>query len=219
MENFSIKALNTETWKDFERLVQKHNGVWGGCWCTAFHPKSPDPERSAEASKSYKEKLVKEDRAHAALVFDGDICVAWCQFGSPQELPNIYHRKEADFYWLATVGRHEKPHVRPLLAVWLEGALYFCAGAATRKAKNLAHNRYCTVTAVSDDAHLVVEGEASQVRDETTLQRVAERYAAKYEWPVTVRDNAFYADGAPTALRCLQSGAGHSLWLWPQRII
>jgi nitroimidazol reductase NimA-like FMN-containing flavoprotein (pyridoxamine 5'-phosphate oxidase superfamily) len=69
----------------------------------------------------------------------------------------------ADFYWLATVGRQEKPHVRPLLAVWLEGALYFCAGAATRKAKNLAHNRYCTVTAVSADAHLVVEGEALRV--------------------------------------------------------
>jgi hypothetical protein len=94
MKNFSIKALNTETWKDFERLVQKHNGVWGGCWCTAFHPKSPLQKQSQEATKSYKEKLVKEDKAHAALVFDGDICVAWCQFGSPQELPNIYHRKE-----------------------------------------------------------------------------------------------------------------------------
>jgi hypothetical protein len=28
---------------------------------------------------------------------------------------------------------------------------------------------------------------------------VAEAYAAKYEWPVTVRDGAFDADGAPTA--------------------
>jgi hypothetical protein len=41
-------------------------------------------------------KLVKEERAHAALVFDGDICVAWCQFGPPQELPNIYHKKEVE---------------------------------------------------------------------------------------------------------------------------
>jgi hypothetical protein len=96
MMNLSIKALNTETWKDFEKLVLKHNGVWGGCWCTAFHPKSPEQKRSFEATKSYKNKLVKEDRAHAALVFDGDICVAWCQFGSPQELPNIYHKKEVE---------------------------------------------------------------------------------------------------------------------------
>jgi GNAT superfamily N-acetyltransferase len=32
--------------------------------------------------------------AHAALVFDGDDAVAWCQYGSPDELPNIHHRKE-----------------------------------------------------------------------------------------------------------------------------
>ena len=32
--------------------------------------------------------------AHAALVFDGDAAVAWCQYGSPEELPNIHHRKE-----------------------------------------------------------------------------------------------------------------------------
>ena len=30
----------------------------------------------------------------AALVFDGDDAVAWCQYGSPEELPRIYHRKE-----------------------------------------------------------------------------------------------------------------------------
>jgi hypothetical protein len=50
----------------------------------------------AEGTNSYKRKLVEEDRAHAALVFDGDTCVAWCQFGPPQELPNIYHRKEVE---------------------------------------------------------------------------------------------------------------------------
>jgi hypothetical protein len=96
MNNLSIKPLNIETWNDFERLVQKHNGVWGGCWCTAFHPKSPLQKQSQELTKSYKKKLVEEDRAHAALVFDGDTCVAWCQFGPPHELPNIYHKKEVE---------------------------------------------------------------------------------------------------------------------------
>lgn len=28
------------------------------------------------------------------MVFDGDEAVAWCQFGTPAELPNIYHRKQ-----------------------------------------------------------------------------------------------------------------------------
>jgi GNAT superfamily N-acetyltransferase len=25
---------------------------------------------------------------------DGDVAVGWCQYGSPEELPRIYHRKE-----------------------------------------------------------------------------------------------------------------------------
>ncbi len=94
--NPSIRALNAETWGEFERLVEKHNGIWGGCWCTAFHPKSPDRGKSAELTKLYKKRLVTEDKAHAALIYDGDICVAWCQFGPPHELPNIYHKKEVE---------------------------------------------------------------------------------------------------------------------------
>jgi GNAT superfamily N-acetyltransferase len=43
-----------------------------------------------------KHRLVLEARAHAALVMDGDEAIAWCQYGSPAELPNIYHRKEYD---------------------------------------------------------------------------------------------------------------------------
>lgn len=96
MNSFSIRALNADTWKDFERLARKHNGVWGGCWCTAFHPKSPDRGKSAELTRSYKERLVHEGRSHAALAFDGATCVAWCQFGPPHELPNIYHKREVE---------------------------------------------------------------------------------------------------------------------------
>ena len=96
MKNFSIKQLNMETWKDFEQLVQKHNGIWGGCWCKYFHPRSPIKIESQEAARSYKMSLVKEDRSHAALVYDGDICVGWCQYGPPEELPNIMHKKEVE---------------------------------------------------------------------------------------------------------------------------
>jgi nitroimidazol reductase NimA-like FMN-containing flavoprotein (pyridoxamine 5'-phosphate oxidase superfamily) len=109
------------------------------------------------------------------------------------------HLEEADTYWLATVRPDGQPHVMPLLAVWLDGALYFCAGATTRKARNLARDSRCVLTAAGDKLHLVVEGTAAKVRDEARLWRVAAVYASKYEWPVTVRDGAFYADGAPTA--------------------
>jgi Pyridoxamine 5'-phosphate oxidase len=40
-------------------------------------------------------------------------------------------------YWLATVRPNGAPHVMPVLAVWVDGGLFFCAGEHTRKAKNL----------------------------------------------------------------------------------
>ncbi len=105
----------------------------------------------------------------------------------------------AETYWLATVRPDGRPHVMPVLAVWLEGAVYFCAGVTTRKARNLARDAHCVLTAASHRLHLVMEGTGAPVRDEATLQRVAAAYASKYDWPVTVRDGAFSADGAPTA--------------------
>src|SRR6516162_9237633 len=43
-------------------------------------------------------------------------------------------------WWLTTVRPNGKPHVMPLGVLWVDGACYFNAGAATRKAQNLAHN-------------------------------------------------------------------------------
>ena len=84
---FQIKELGKETWPDFERVVEKHNGVWGGCWCTAFHLKRSEEKEWAGKHRALKEKLVRADRSHAALVYDGADVVGWCQFGPPLELP------------------------------------------------------------------------------------------------------------------------------------
>lgn len=114
MGEYVIRPLGVDTWKAFAGLAERHNGVWGGCWCTWFHGQpdlriceGPDGRhhalshrkcagegRTVEDNRALKERLVNEGRAHAALVFDGDIAVAWCEYGSPEELPNIYHRKE-----------------------------------------------------------------------------------------------------------------------------
>ena len=93
MTDYTIEPLGPGTWDAFAELAERHNGVWGGCWCTWFH--TVQPRRfDADANRALKERLVRDGRAHAALVFDGDVAVAWCQFGSPEELPNIKHRKE-----------------------------------------------------------------------------------------------------------------------------
>lgn len=88
MSSFTVEPLSEVTWPDFAALVERHKGVWGGCWCLAFHAegKEPGPHRRAQ-----KEKRVREGAAHAALVFDGTRCIGWCQFGSPEELPRIKH--------------------------------------------------------------------------------------------------------------------------------
>ena len=92
---YTIRPLTTETWPAFAQLAEKHNGVWGGCFCTWFHPRRKDEGLDdVEPGRPYKELLVREGRAHAALVFDGDEAIGWCQYGSPAELPGIAHRKE-----------------------------------------------------------------------------------------------------------------------------
>ena len=101
----------------------------------------------------------------------------------------------AEIFWLSTVRPDGRPHVTPLLAVWLEGALFFCTGEDERKAKNLVHNAQCILTtgcnALNEGLDLVLEGEAVRASDEALLQRVADEYASKYGWNYTVQNGAF----------------------------
>jgi GNAT superfamily N-acetyltransferase len=93
MTGFSVRPLDESTWPDFARLVEKHNGVWGGCWCMGFHAEGFGSAKAPQDNRAVKERRVREGRAHAALVFDGEACVGWCQFGSPDELPRIKHKR------------------------------------------------------------------------------------------------------------------------------
>ena len=86
MGRFLVRELGEETWPDFVRIMEKHDGVWGGCWCVAFHPKS-ESDPSTRPHRAYKERLVRANRSHAALVYDGADIVGWCQSGPPAELP------------------------------------------------------------------------------------------------------------------------------------
>ena len=89
-----VRPLTPETWDAFADLAERHNGVWGGCWCTFFHTLHEDKTFDAVDNRTLKQRLVAQGRAHAALVFDGEDAVGWCEYGSPNELPNINHRKE-----------------------------------------------------------------------------------------------------------------------------
>jgi len=91
--------------------------------------------------------------------------------------------QDAEVYWLSTVRPDGRPHVTPLLGVWLNGALHFCTGSTERKAKNLAANRHCVLTTGRNDLEgldLVIEGQAITVTDRSELRAIADCFEAKY---------------------------------------
>jgi nitroimidazol reductase NimA-like FMN-containing flavoprotein (pyridoxamine 5'-phosphate oxidase superfamily) len=104
--------------------------------------------------------------------------------------------ERAAIFWVVTVRSNGRPHITPLLAVWLDGALYFSTGPSEQKARNLADNAQCMLLTgcnTEKGTDLVVEGDAVRVTDGATLRRVAETIEAKYgpTWHYEVRDGAF----------------------------
>lgn len=92
MTDLTVRALDTTTWPDFDALVADNNGVWGGCWCMGFHAKGS--RREDEDNRMAKERLITQGETHAALVYRGDSCAGWCQFGPTAELPRIKSKRE-----------------------------------------------------------------------------------------------------------------------------
>ncbi len=132
----TVRALAPDTWDAFAELVERHNGVFGGCWCTYFQTMHEEKTFEAASNRELKERLVREGRAHAALVFDGDVAVAWAEYGSCAELPNIYHRKqydeEADLhpdYRITCIFVDKRYRRRGVTALALHGAVELIARA------------------------------------------------------------------------------------------
>jgi nitroimidazol reductase NimA-like FMN-containing flavoprotein (pyridoxamine 5'-phosphate oxidase superfamily) len=106
---------------------------------------------------------------------------------------------EAGDYLLATTDPDGRPHVVPVLAVWLDGTVCFVTFRRSRKTRNLERNNGCAVTVPGPDVDLVLEGAAYRIRDAARLQNVADLYPVKYPWwHPFVRDGEFY-DPADTA--------------------
>jgi nitroimidazol reductase NimA-like FMN-containing flavoprotein (pyridoxamine 5'-phosphate oxidase superfamily) len=106
--------------------------------------------------------------------------------------------QDAELFWLTTVRADGRPHITPLLALWVDEALYFCTGPAEQKAKNIAQNPHCILMTgcnrLKEGVDLVVEGDAVKVSDGDKLARIADAYVSKYgdEWRFEVRDGAFH---------------------------
>jgi ribosomal protein S18 acetylase RimI-like enzyme len=92
--SYTVQPLDATTWDAFAELVERNNGIFGGCWCIGYHPESG---QQGISHRAVKEDRVQTGRAHAALVFDQDgTAQGWCQYGSPEELPGIKHKRAYD---------------------------------------------------------------------------------------------------------------------------
>jgi Pyridoxamine 5'-phosphate oxidase len=83
--------------------------------------------------------------------------------------PDAVARLErAGLLWVSTVRADGRPHVTPVVAVWMDGALYFSSGPGEQKSRNLAANRHCAVTTGcntwDEGFDIVLHGEAVVVR-------------------------------------------------------
>jgi general stress protein 26 len=121
------------------------------------------------------------------------------EFSSPGAAPTpwsqgIEELNGAEIYWISTVRPDGRPHVAPLIAIWLDGSIYFGTGEHERKAKNLAVNSHCAITTgcnlMSEGLDIVVEGDAVRVDDNAKLQQIAALYKSKYNWDFEVKDGA-----------------------------
>jgi len=141
------------------------------------------------------------------------------------------HLEDAELFWVTTVRPNGRLHQTPLIAVWLDDAMFFCTGPDEQKAKNLARNSHCILTtgcnALKEGLDLVVEGDAVRVVDDVKLHRIADAYESKYgdEWHFDVRDGAFHHDPGtawvfevpPSTAYGFGKGAySHTRWRFPE---
>jgi hypothetical protein len=100
----------------------------------------------------------------------------------------------AEVFWLSTVRPDGRPHVTPLLAVWVDSALCFCTGGAERKAQNLAVNPSCTLTTGRNELlglDVVLEGPAVPATDPAVLGSIASAFEEKYGPHLTAPDGTW----------------------------
>lgn len=180
---YTIRALEESTWSAFASLVEANNGIFGGCWCVGFHPEGSGKDTTFELNRDRKLTRVRAGSAHAALVFDRDDCLGWCQFGSPEELPRIKSRATYEKSQSAApdwrigccyVGRgHRRQGVA---AAALAGALALIAGLGGGTVEGYPEGADCVPAGFLYNGALSTYEQLGFVRD---------RMIGKHRWVVT----------------------------------
>jgi nitroimidazol reductase NimA-like FMN-containing flavoprotein (pyridoxamine 5'-phosphate oxidase superfamily) len=108
---------------------------------------------------------------------------------------------DAELYWLTTVRKDGRPHVTPLVGLWLQDSFVFCTGGQEQKARNIAHAADVAITTGSNawnrGLDVVVEGLAQRVTGLDALTELADAYRDKYgdDWDYDADDEVFDPEG------------------------
>jgi general stress protein 26 len=115
--------------------------------------------------------------------------------------------ESAELFWICTVRADGRPHATPVVAAWAEDAIWFSTGAAEQKFANLSTNSHVVLitgcNGWESGLDVVVEGDATQVSDDSVLNQIAGAFADKWDgrWKFTVRDGCFRgSDGSGEAM-------------------
>lgn len=126
----------------------------------------------------------------------GNPALPWSR---PRDLLAADTPRPNNTFFLGTVGPDGRPHAAGVGALWLDGDLYFTSSPAARKSRNLAANPACTISVSLEGVDLILEGNATRVTDQPTLEAAAARYR-EGGWPAEVEGEAFTAPySAPSA--------------------
>jgi len=170
--------------------------------------RSADGVGSARKTSQYHLSTINE-QAKGVFLMNEPITTIDPRFSDPDAIATRWDEtrrllKTAELFWVVTVRADGRPHVTPLVAVWLDGAIHFCTGDTEQKAMNLRRNPHVILTAGSNhwDAGLdvVVEGDAVQVTDDDVLKRLAQAWTTKWDgrWQYEVRSGAFHSESVET---------------------
>jgi general stress protein 26 len=107
----------------------------------------------------------------------------------------------AELYWLTTVRGDGRPHVTPLVGVWVDDSFVFCTGGDEQKAHNLERNANVALTtgvnAWNAGLDIVVEGSVARITGGAALKQLADVWREKYdgEWDFDNDDEVFDPQG------------------------
>jgi len=95
MSRFDFKEVNSNFWKDFEKLFGE-NGACGGCWCQWLRvPKGGKlwEETKGAKARQMTKNLFRSNEISGLLAYDGARPVGWCSYGPRSVFPHLDRMK------------------------------------------------------------------------------------------------------------------------------